>query len=290
MNEDRAEKEFAIKKDERPRTRFVDNLNAIEVDMIDYPDANRLKRVLVNMPRGSWYKDYIFDTDPLDVQSAHEDVLNGNVLGQAMEHPKFCFVVSGLSLHGTHAMVRNRIGICYIQQSHAVKDLRHEDVLVPRAFTKHPSLLAEYKEWVRQGKEIYADLMDTGDIATTDARFCLPKTIPSWLYVSVNLAALLAIYAKRSDTQEEHPELNISVELMKARVVTQFPFLSGSFKSACEQGRCLHQRKGYMANCVFKRNSSHGMTGEDNWTLHDKTKRELMLECKPYQDDPEGSS
>ena len=41
-----------------------------------------------------------------------------------------------------------RIGICYLQQSQCVRDYRHSDILVPRAYTKTPELLERYKRWV----------------------------------------------------------------------------------------------------------------------------------------------
>ncbi|MEK6882715.1 MAG: hypothetical protein AABY22_24040, partial [Nanoarchaeota archaeon] len=38
------------------------------------------------------------------------------------------------------------------------------------------------------------------------------------------------------------------------------------------------------ANCVFKRDDKHkSPDGIENWTLHNKTKYELMLNCDPYE-------
>jgi thymidylate synthase ThyX len=275
---------FEIKKGEKPRTKFIDNISAVRVDLIDWPDEERLKRVFVNMSQASWFEDFYSEASDEDRDEVVEDLFSGKILGQGMEHPQFAFKVSGLSLHGTHALVRNRIGIAYLQQSQAVKDFRHSDVLVPRAFTKYPALLERYEEWVQIGKQLYADMLDTEDIANTDARFCLPKTIPSWIYVTVSLPTLLAIYGKRTDSQEEHPEMNSMAYQMRDLVVEKFPYMSSYFISYDDNGRCLHLKRGYAANCIFKRDLNHEISGyEDEWTLHNKTKQELMLDCEEFK-------
>ncbi len=283
--EEIAKEKYAIKKGEKPKTHFIDNLDAVKVYLIDYPDYDRLKEVFVNFSTASWERDFYNSTNSQnETDSLIQDLINGNIFAQGLEHPKFAFRVEGLSLHGTHSLVRNRIGICYLQRSLAVSDLRHEDILVPRSFTKHPKLLEKYKEWVIIGKQLYSEMLDTGDIANTDARFCLPKTIPSWIYVSVNLATLISLVAKRLDSQEEHPEMNEMSKQMVNLVVEKFPYMKNYFASACDSNKCLHQKPGYRANCIFKRDSKHSAS-IDNWTLHDKTKSELMLDCDKYLDE-----
>lgn len=275
---------FEIKSGEIPKTKFVDNISAVRVELVDWPDEERLKRVFVNMSQASWFEDFYSEASDEDRQEVIEDLFSGKILGQGMEHPQFAFKISGLSLHGTHALVRNRIGIAYLQQSQAVKDFRHSDVLVPRAFTKHLDLLKRYEEWVQIGKQLYADMLDSGDIANTDARFCLPKTIPSWIYVTVSLPTLLAIYGKRTDSQEEHPEMNTMAHQMRDLVVDKFPYMRGYFVSYDDNGRCLHLKKGYAANCIFRRDEKHEIEGYfDEWTLHNKTKQELMLDCEKFE-------
>lgn len=286
MNIEKIKKLFGIKRGEIPVTKFIDNMGAVKVEMIDWPDVTRLESVLVNMSKASWFRKFTSDPEVEyeDLEDEIDTLYEGRTLGQGLEHATFCFIVEGLSLHGTHALVRNRIGVAYMQQSQAVKDFRHSDVLVPRAFTKVPELLRRYERWVIEGKQLYADMLDSGEIANTDARFCLPKTIPSWCYVSISLPTLLNLYGKRSDTQEEHPEMNIMAEAMRAEVVNKIAFLTELFVRHDDVGKCLHQRQGYSANCIFKRDEKHqlkpGMM--DNWTLHDKTKQELMLTGNPY--------
>jgi thymidylate synthase (FAD) len=281
VSEKYAKEHFAIKHNINIKTKFIDKLDAVKVVMLDYPDTERAKKVLVNFSEASWFEDFYSQASEEDKTTAIHDLLSGNMLGQGLEALQFTFLVSGLDLHDSHAVVRNRIGVSYLQQSSAVRPLTNSDILVPRAFTKHTNLLERYKQWCLDGKRIYQDMLETGDISITDARLVLPKTTPVWINISCNLMTLLAIYSKRSDTQEEYVALNIMVEKMKELVIEKFPYMKGYFVSACDKKTCLHCKPGYKCNCIFKRDDKH-QTFIDNWTLHDKTKKELMLDCNKY--------
>lgn len=283
--EEYAKKHFAIEKDKIPKTKFISSPESVKVEMLDWPDPERLKKVFVNFSEGSWFEDFYKTATPDDVNRVTQELLDGVTLAQGLEHPKFAFLVSGLTLNDSHAVVRNRLGICYIQQSGAVLPQTDCDILVPRAFAKKPELLSRYKQWVYKGKQLYQDMLESGEIAITDARMCLPRTVPVWINISVNLVTLLGIYKKRSDSQEEYPALNEMVKQMRDLVCEKFPYMKGYFVSACDLGLCLHNKVGYKANCIFKRDEKHKLKKgqKDNWTLHDKTKFELMLDCKPYE-------
>lgn len=282
-NDEALKKAFGIKRGQLPLTKFVDNLDAIQVEMINWPDPERAERHLVAFATSSWFEDFYSTASKEDVEASVAELLSGRILPQGWEGIMFSFRISGMSLHGSHALVRTRIGASYLQQSQAVKDLRHEDILVPRAFQKDQIGLEEYIKWVIAGKQTFVRLIETGDISITDARFCLPKTIPVWINASFNLASLLGIYSKRTDTQEEHPEMNLVAEKMRQCVVEKFPYMDAYFK---RDNNCIHRYPGYRSNCVFKRDENHQLKSqvgesipkpEDNWTLHDKTKEELML-------------
>jgi thymidylate synthase ThyX len=276
MNKEELFKFMAIKHNEIPQTTFVDNQNAVRVTMIDYPDPVRLKSLVVNMAGASWFPNLTNYLNEQEVDKEFTDTMSGDGLGQAMEAMEFTFLVEGLSLHGTHALVRNRIGIAYMQQSHAVRDFRHDNILVPRAYGKFPDLLERYKQWCCEGKQLYADLLDTSDVSISDARLSLPKTIPSHIYFTCNFITLQNIYAKRSDTQEESIEMNLMSEEIKHAVVEVFPYLEKYLVRACDKGTCMHNRKGFKSNCIFARDELHKVAGyKDEFTLHDKTKEEL---------------
>jgi thymidylate synthase ThyX len=272
----RLKKNFGIRYGEIPRTKFIDNIEAIKVELINWPDEERLKNHLVAFATSSWFEDFQSVATQGDLDDAMRELMQGKILAQGLEGVNFSFRVSGLSLHGSHAIVRTRIGAAYLQQSQAVQDFRHTDILIPRSFNKLPESVEDYIRWVIEGKTVYSRLLDTTAIAITDARFALPKTIPVWININMSLPTILSTYSKRTDFTEEHPEMNQYAELLRIEIVKKFPWMDGYFK---RDANCIHRFPGFRSNCVFKRDGPDVLKSQEpeNWTFHDKTKKELML-------------
>ncbi|MCZ2085346.1 MAG: FAD-dependent thymidylate synthase [Flavobacteriales bacterium] len=274
---------FGIKRGQLPKTRFIDNIDAVKVKLLNWPDEERIKRHLIQFATGSWFEDFSEIANEDDYRSALEELSQGKILAQGLEGVQFSFLVSGLSLHGSHAIVRTRIGAAYLQQSQAVCDLRHSDILVPRAYQKHIHLLKNYQNIAIAGKHLYAEMLETDDIAVTDARFSLLKTIPVWVNISMSLPTILGVYSKRTDVTEEHPEMNRFAELLRLEIEKIFPWMSTYFK---RDANCIHRFEGYRSNCVFKRDGNDVLQpgAKENWHFHDKTKSQLMLEgLEPFK-------
>lgn len=276
-DDERLKKAFGMKRGKLPKTKFVDNLNAVDVELINWPDEERMKRHLIMFATGSWFEDFSKTADYEDYNAAMEELRMGKILAQGLEGITFSFLVKGLSLHGSHAIVRTRIGAAYLQQSQAVKDLRDSDILIPRAYQKDPYFLTAYKNWTISGKHLYSDMLESDKIAITDARFSLSKTIPVWINISMSLPTILGVYSKRTDVTEEHPEMNIFAELLRSRIEEKFPWMTTYFK---RDANCIHRFPGYRSNCVFKRDGLDILQPEqkDNWSFHSQTKSELMTE------------
>lgn len=265
-----------IKKGEVPSTNFINMHDAVEVQLVNGPSHEGIKKMVVDMAGASWFPSYSSKFEGAALDQEFSDVLNGNTLSQAMEAMQFTILVKGLHLHSTHALVRNRIGIAYMQQSHAVSDMRHDDILSPPSFDRHPELKTRYENLAKDAKQLYADLLDTDDVAIEDARLAMLKTIPSHIYFTCNFITLMNIVGKRLDTQEESVQLNIMCEKIQDIFEKEYPMLRPYLKSHCEMGRCFHNKKGYKANCIYARDELHKIEGyEDEFTLHNKTKAKL---------------
>jgi len=274
-------KYMKIKKGEVPNTQFVSYPESVKVTMIDYPDKKRIKKVFVNFATGSWFPNYSKNLSNKEINNEIKHLLSGNTLGQGIETAQFTFLIEGITLHDSHSLVRNRIGISYMQQSQAVRDLRHDDILVPHSYSKYPKLLEEYKTWILYSKHLYSKLLDTDNISVNDARLSLSKTIPVWIYFSCNLMTLISLLEKRLDTQEESIGLNEMCKQIVILVTNKFKYLKPFLQSACEKKKCFHQKKGFQANCIYTRDKQHEIKGyKDEFTLHNKTKTELSKGLK----------
>lgn len=283
-DDNRLRQTFGIKRGQWPMTKFIDNINAVKVELLNWPDEERIKRHLIQFATGSWFEDFSKIADEEDYFAAMEELRQGKILAQGLEGVTFSFLVSGLSLHGSHSVVRTRIGAAYLQQSQAVTDFRHTDILMPRAYQRFPDLVNQYKTHVINSKLIYSTMLETDELAVTDARFILPKTIPVWINIHMNLPTILGVYSKRTDATEEHPEMNQFAELLRQRIVEKFPWMDGYFK---RDSNCIHRFEGYRSNCIFERDGADKLVkdAKQNWQLHGKkTKNELMLAgLSPYE-------
>lgn len=259
-----------------PLTRFVDSHSAIDAKLIGWPDQEAIKDVFTNFAFSSWFKDFSAIADDSIKAEAAADLASGRILGQGLESCSFSFVLSGMSLHNSHAIVRTRIGACYLQQSQAVKDFRHSAVLIPPALHKVEGLVDQFMKSALDGKLGYARAMDSGIIAIDDARSFLPKTIPVWINCTFSLPSLLQIYSKRTDTQEEAIVFNILFEKVRNLVVAKFPYLDSLF---VRDSKCIHTQAGYRSNCIYKRDANHG-DHVDEFTLHSMTRDEMVVAPK----------
>jgi hypothetical protein len=278
MKEEELYNFMRIKKGELPRTRFVDYNNTLQVTMEDFPDESRMLRKFVDNDMTPFFRDYASTLSEEEIRKEAIESFSGNKFNNsAMESTWFSFTVYGLDSHNIQAALRRRLGIVYCQQSGAVCDYRHADVMIPRSFAKFPDLLERYKQLALDSKQLYADLLDTGDISIADARLVTVKTSsPIWLKMHMNLLTLIDIMKKRQCSQEESINLNEMCRQIKQLVINKFPYFEVLFKSDCDMGRCFHQQKGFKSNCIYKRDKLHSIEGyEDKFTLHNKTKDEL---------------
>ena len=278
MKEKELYKFMKIKSGEVSKTKFVDYLDTIEVTMEDYPDEDRMLRKFVDNDMTPFFRDYAKKLSKAQIRKEAIESFNGRKFNKAaMESIWFSFTIYGLDGHNIQAALRRRLGIVYCQQSQAVCDYRHADIMVLRSFAKYPELLERYKKLALDSKQLYADLLDTGNISIADARLVTMKTSPPiWLKMHMNLLTLIDIMKQRQCTQEESIGLNEVCKQMKKLVLNKFTYFKDLLNSSCESNQCFHQQKGFKANCIYKRDKQHEILGyKDNFTLHDKTKTEL---------------
>jgi hypothetical protein len=263
---------------EEPKTKFVDSIEALDVELTSWPFMGSEDRLLRACARFACVN---LTAHPTEAQLDYQEqmILKGEVLGLWCEHPTFMFICRGLGLNLALQLVRQRIGITFSGQSSYCRDVRHEDALVPRALQRYPDLMERYLEWVKAGKQLYADMLDADPVpvCTIDARMALPRGLPHAYGVSVCLSTLLLMYSKRSCEQSEAPDMNRLVTLMRDKVVEKFPWTGAMFKKACDTGRCANLKPGIAT--AFMRDAQHSAQGQpDEMVIQWATRNEMMLE------------
>jgi len=275
------------------KTRFLDEINSIKVELIDWPDKKRIEKVLVDIIYANEEVEVYKKLTKEQKKNAINLLLKEGVLPKGIEMINFTFLVKNISLLITHCWVRHKF-FSIMQRSTQVSDLRNENILVPRSFARNKFFYDRYKEWVLQGKELFCEAIDELNISVQNARVLIPKNNCNWMYMHMNLLALKDAIGKRLDDQEEHIQNNIICEKMIKLVIKKFPYLEDFFKKDCETGKCLHSKPGEFSNIVFKRNELHkkflprDCNIDNERTLHNFTRDEMNngpeIKTEKYKD------
>jgi len=269
-----------IRKDEEPTTTFIDEQDAIEVELIAWPDPNVYMSAIVDVVKGYDKTGQCKEMSESQRNDAIQELISGGTLPKGLEMlGNFVFCIKNISLTVTHCIVRHRY-FSIIQRSTAVEDLRDEKFVMPRSFAKDKAFYGRVKKWYLQGKDLYCEAVDKQDISVQNARLLIPKNNCNHMYIGCNLMALREAYGQRVDTAEEPVQNNIIFHKMKDLVIEKFPHLKSYFVSHCEVGRCLHTKLGKNSNVVFKRDEQHLKFLPQDYVLdddllHDKTRDEM---------------
>ena len=240
-----------IYKKQVPCTRFIDELEAVDVKLVSSPNKDELYKLMKNVAFVSFGKDW----DEFSIAEAQsfieETVVKDGMLPLANEMNNFTFLIRGVTRIMTHGLVRTRVGVTYAQQSTGNSDMRHCDILVPRVLAKpkYGRQLESYIKWCIDSKIRYSKFIDAG-ISPQDARMVLPSTNSNMIYVSFNLASLIGFYGKRSDTTEEYLQGNEICRQIKKIFDEKYPELSILLKSNCGRS-CAHTKNSPLVNGVY---------------------------------------
>lgn len=227
---------------ERPRTRFLDWFDAINVRLVNGPRLDMIHRAMAGMREASYSPDLGLALERADHALA-DDRRMAHPLSLAVEVPHFTFLISGVSRAMTHQIVRTRIGVTYAQKCTGDGDLRHDDALVMRGpWLQSENLVERYIEQVLNFKHWYAEYVDSGCSIHT-ARYLMPHCLSQYIYVDISLLALQMLYGKRS-CPEQPSEWRFVLAGMKASMEPEYPEFAALLVSDCVRKTCHWHRKG----------------------------------------------
>ena len=223
---------------EPPRTRFLDWIDAIRVELINGPDRLRINGAMREMKQATWA-----DSVDLAYQRSVTDAAAAHPLPLFAEVPSFTFRVSGISRIIAQQITRTRLGVTFSMQGTGDQDCRHRDALVPRYLNRPEKAerLSSYIHVTLGAKHEYAQALDAGE-SLVGARYALPQNLAGFIYVHISLLALQGLVGKRLCTYETQ-EYNMVAELMRSEVRFQYlPFAAGLVADCDGPGGCHYMR------------------------------------------------
>lgn len=266
-----------------PKTKFCDSLDAINVDLIHFPDTD-INLTAYAFQKATWMTNpYIPRKDKKQDKKVLENLkiyaFEKKGLPLSLELYDFVFCVSGITRIVTHQIVRNRIGATYSQQASGDKDWRHHGILVPRSIYKDKIIYEEFKKQTLASKMLYAKMLDTMYIPVLDARRILPHCLETFIYVKFNLITLASFIQKRDCVQTQEPEMVVVARKMRDAVLDKFPNLSPMFKNLCKEKRCFYTLSDQqVGTSMFVPDKDHDFDYNKNNFFYDSTVRQMIYD------------
>jgi len=228
---------------ETPQTEFVNDLDALKVELVDHPTAEQIRNVAYRYVKATW-ADSPEETNPLnatqrELSETLEEVLQFRALPAGMEAMSFTFLVSGIDLQTVTHLIRHRAGT-YAAQCTGDRWQSHSRVLVPAAVQNTPELYERWQKNVQESKQLYADMIDTRKISIMDARTILPRAVETFYYARFNLKDLMGFIRQRCDKQIQPAADNIMAAQMALAVCRVIPEAAMSIGTRTLTGPAMH--------------------------------------------------
>jgi thymidylate synthase (FAD) len=215
-----------------PTTSFMNNLDALKVELVDYPTAQQARDIAWHFVKATW-ADTPDEVNPseagVNLKSKNLcDVLQFRALPTPMECLGFTFRLSGLSFQEVTHIIRHRAG-SFAAQCTGDRDLRDDGAVLPESIENSPEFLTRYKRIVEDSKQLYADMNDSKVVSMMDARMILPKCMTSFYYMRLNLKDLIGFVRQRQDRQIQPASDNILAAKMALEAAKMLPELTQVF-------------------------------------------------------------
>lgn len=211
---------------EEPTTEFKNDLEALKVVLLDYPERRRALEMCHQFVNATW-EDQPNEHDPRDLTEQElskslEAALRGKALPGVLETLDFTFRIEGIDLQTVTHLIRHRTGT-FSAQCTGDRWQTHSAALAPGPVQNSPELYARWQKHVEEAKQLYCDMIDTKKISIMDARTILPRAIETHYYFRVNLKDAVAFMHQRLDTAIQPVIDNAIAMLMAIQIAEVFP-------------------------------------------------------------------
>lgn len=221
---------MALRFGEKPTTKFKNNLNAIDIELMSAPTMDELRSYLPQFITATWQEvgDKLFDNKILTKEKDEiiRDAFFGKVLPTALETINLVFRISGISLQEVTHIIRYRQA-AFSADCSGDKWWSHKDALVPRAVENSSEYYERYKKIVEEAKQLYCDMIDSKKISIMDARYILPRCLETFYYMRINLKDAIHFIKQRIDKQIQPETDNIIAYQMYCAILEQYPIANG---------------------------------------------------------------
>lgn len=222
-----------------PETEFINNLDAIKVELIDAPSIEQLMNYITPFVNATWDepdKKYTIKEKAEAVYNA----LHFKTLPTALETIGLTFRISGISMQEVTHIIRYRKA-SFSAECSGDKWWTDKKALIPNSvensngdgfraggqIPRENNFHARYIELVEECKKLYQDMIDSKQISIMDARYILPRCMETFYYMRMNLADAVHFIRQRIDKQIQPETDNVIAYQMYIEILKKIPFAFG---------------------------------------------------------------
>jgi thymidylate synthase (FAD) len=211
-----------MKWNKKATTRFVENLGALEVKLLNAPTLDDLLSYIPSWGTATWNDKPHNNFSPDERAQVVQDMFEGKILPSSLETVGLVFLISNIDLVDVTHLIRHRT-MSFSAICTGDRDLRDDDCLVKPAIMEDRAIYDRYMKVVSDAKQLYADMVDSKMISILDARTVLPRSLEHHYYARVNLKDAINFIKQRSDRQIDPESNNIIALKMWIEIVKQYP-------------------------------------------------------------------
>jgi len=268
---------------------LVKGVEDISVELIDH-NVNPYKAMYV-LATSCWGNkiNKWSETSPKYRFQVIKAVLERQALPLALEVPNFTFAVEGPSRAAFDQIARTRIGAVFSAKGMRDNNWKACRIRIPTALW-NSSQKAEIASLMKNVKDVYTNIVDTGKASWQAARSVLPLYVEYGYSVNYNYMALMNVCANRMKFCEMEDTVAVAWLMQKA-IEAKFPLLGSYLRPGCDFSKSCQYHKAYslseLFGCLFKECGRNPCDAdyeyaEFNEICTDKAEIERQLNVKLY--------
>lgn len=240
-----------------PITKFYNGVEGITVEMIDHTE-NPYKNIY-EAAVATWgderYDTKWDKTTPSNRFKVVKAALSNQTLPQALETVNFMFIVRGASRTSFDQHARIRIGATFFSQG--VRDNSRADAgfRIPSELVEDPDLTRKIQKYVKEGKDLYSEILERGSGSYQSARSILPMGLTHNYKWGCNLQALRGYMAQRLQACEQSDTVFVAIAT-REEINKKFPLIASHLKPGCDYAKKCTYHQSYtlseMFGCLFE--------------------------------------
>lgn len=264
---------------EKPQTEFVNNLDAMEITLLNYPTVDQLISEIIPFTNATWNDDPIEVRDNMTMQEKIQNVYDAfhfKYLPQSLETVNLTFLIKGIDLQTVTHILRNRVGFTFSAECSGDKWWTNKRSLVPAAIQQSDEFYERWKEITEAAKKLYCDMIDSRKISIMDARHILPRNLETYYLMHVNFLSLLNFLRQRIDKQIQPEEDNVLAYKLLLATIEKVPFAINSVNIHAPAMHYVKMaRSGKATNLYFPDKDSDIFEWNENDFIYQATRDEL---------------